>query len=327
MRFCSGKLLADRAREGGYAVPAFNSNGGTYEIARAAIEAAEELKSPLFLQTYEPNTVYRGFKYCAWQAAHLATDTSIPIALHLDHGSSLTSALEAVRAGYTSVMLDYSHLPIEENIEAIRTAVEILRPLGISVEAEIGHVAGGMHSVGSSAATTNPEDAVRFVEETEVDLLAVANGTTHGIFDVQDQLDLDLVRELRRRIPVPLVQHGTCGIPQTLIGKLTQAGMAKFNFGEGFRANYIAYFKEYADSLDHQGHPWRVMWAVKDRLKADMKELILALGSDGKAEGRASSSRHLLDLGAESMYHATCTPILKGNIDLPLAHSHGGKEL
>jgi fructose-bisphosphate aldolase class II/tagatose 1,6-diphosphate aldolase GatY/KbaY len=91
------------------------------------------------------------------------------------------------------------------------------------------------------------------------------------------------VRELRAKVAVPLVQHGTCGIPDDLLSKLAAAGMAKINFGEGFRASYIIYFREFADTLDHKGHPWKIMQAVKDRLKDDMKALIRALGSEGKA--------------------------------------------
>ncbi len=282
MKFCSTKTLVDKARHGGYAVPAFNSNGGTYDIARAAIEAAEELQSPLILQTYEPNVAYRGFEYCGLQAAHLAKDTTVPIALHLDHGMSLDSVMEAVRAGYTGVMIDSSHLPIDENIRITNEVIAAVRPLGVAVEAEIGHVTGGVHSSGHGGCT-DVSEALRFVEATGVDMLAVANGTQHGIFDIQDDVDLDLVHELRTKVPIPLVQHGTCGIPDDLLSMLAQAGMAKINFGEGFRSNYIIYFKEYADTLDHKGHPWKIMQAVKDRLKQDMKALIVALGSAGKA--------------------------------------------
>jgi ketose-bisphosphate aldolase len=284
MRFCSTKELVDKARDEGYAVPAFNSNGGTYDIARAAIEAAEEMRSPLILQTYEPNVAYRGFEFCGIQARHLAEGTTVPIALHLDHGMSLTSALQCVMAGYSGVMIDGSHLPLEENIRLTKQVIEAVRPLGIAVEAEIGHVAGGVHSGGQGkAGCTEPAEAAYFVEQTGVDMLAVANGTLHGIFDLQDDIDLDLVRELKAKVPVPLVQHGTCGIPGDLLTKLAQAGMAKINFGEAFRANYITYFGEYADTLDHKGHPWKIMQAVKDRLKDDMKALIRALGSEGKA--------------------------------------------
>lgn len=285
MNFINAKVLVDRARDEGYAVPAFNTNGGTYEITRAAIEAADELRSPLILQTYEPNLEYRGIKYCVLQAKHLAKTSNIPIALHLDHGSSLSSILRAVSAGYTSVMIDYSHLPLEENIKLTRGVVQAVKPMGISVEAEVGHVTGGVHSSGCQGAPiTDPEEAVRLVEETGIDMLAIADGTKHGVFDLQDQIDFDLVRKLRQVVPVPLVQHGTCGIPIELISELVKAGISKVNFGEPFRANYIKYFNEFSATLDHKDHPWKIMQAIKDRLKEDMKEIIRALGAEGKAD-------------------------------------------
>lgn len=283
MRFCTASSLAQRAREEGYAVPAFNTNGATYDITRAAIEAADELNSPLIIQSYEPNLAYRGFEYAALQTEFLARGVGIPIALHLDHGSSIESAMAAMKAGYSSVMIDGSHLPLEENIRLTRQIIEVARPLGVSVEAEVGHVAGGVHSHGSAAEVTDPDEAVRFVEETGVDMLAIANGTKHGVIELQDQVDLELVAMLRQRITVPLVQHGTSGIPLDLVSALARAGMAKFNFGEPFRANYIKYFVEYSRTLDHGDHAWKIAQAVKDRLKEDMKAIIMALGSADKA--------------------------------------------
>lgn len=283
VRLCDTKTLLETARAEGYAVPAFNTNGATYDITRAAVEAAEELRSPLILQTYEPNCAYRGFEYMYLQAAHFVQHATVPIALHLDHGATFTSALQAVKAGYTSIMIDGSHLPLEENIQLTKRIVEALQPLGITVEAEVGHVTGGVHSTAHAACTTDPDEAAKLVEETGVDLLAISNGTQHGVIELQDNIDLDLVKRLRDRIPVPLVQHGTSGIPLNLLADLARCGMTKINFGEPFRANYIKYFKEYADTLDHKDHPWKIMQAVKDRLREDMKQLIIALGSAGKA--------------------------------------------
>lgn len=280
MKFCNAAILARHAREEGYAAPAFNTNGATYEITRAAIEAAEELRAPLVLQTYQPNLAYRGCEYFVLQATHLARNATIPIALHLDHATDIPSILQAVRAGYTSVMIDGSRLPLEENVRLTRQVVELLHPLGLSVEAEVGPVG----SEQEECATTNPDEAVHLVEETQVDLLAIANGTRHGLFAVQDQVDLALVRTLRQKVPVPLVQHGTCGVPLSLASALAKSGMAKMNYGEPFRVAFITYFKELSQSMDHQGHPWKILQACKDRLKEDMKEIIRAIGAEGKAD-------------------------------------------
>ncbi len=283
MKLVASKALVDRAREQRYAVPALNTNGATYEITRAAVEAAEELRSPLILQTYEPNCAYRGFDYMALQARHLVEECTVPVALHLDHGTSLTSALQCVKAGYTSIMIDGSHLPLEQNIALTKQVVDVLRPLGVTVESEVGHVTGGAHSGSHAAHITDPDEALRFFEEAGVDMLAISNGTRHGVIELQDSIDFALIESLRTRIPIPLVQHGTSGIPLPLVTRLAKAGMSKINFGEPFRFNYIRYFRQYDQELDHNDHPWRIMEAVKDRLKSDMKELIMALGSAGKA--------------------------------------------
>ena len=283
MIFCNALTLARRAREEGYSIPAFNTNGATYDIARAALEAADELASPLIVQSYEPNLAYRGFEYARVMTAYLAESVSIPVALHVDHGSSFESVIEAVKAGFSSVMIDGSHLPLDENIKLTRQVVDAVQPLGVSVEAEVGYVTGGVHSHGGASSTTDVDEAIRLVRETKVDLLAIANGTRHGVIELQDQVDLELVKTLRKSVDVPLVQHGTSGIPLRLVSELAKAGMAKFNFGEPFRADYIKYFREYSETLDHGDHAWKIMQAVKNRLKEDMKQIIRALGSEGKA--------------------------------------------
>jgi ketose-bisphosphate aldolase len=289
--------MVKKAQEKGYAVPAFNSNGGTYDIARAALEAAQETDSPLILQVYEPNCSYRNFKHVVNQAQFLCDDLGItvPVALHLDHGKSFESTVKAISAGFTGVMLDASHKPLEENIDVIQKLLEVARPLGVAVEAEVGHVKGNEppreKQIGRVEPPEEPsvppvytkeKEATRFVEATGVDLLAVSVGTTHGVFKRQTGLDYDLLGTLRKSVPVPLVQHGTGGISLEDLSKLAQNGMAKINFGEPFRYNYINYFYELTDSMEHLWHPWKIMQEVKERLKKDMKELIKALGSEGK---------------------------------------------
>jgi fructose/tagatose bisphosphate aldolase len=195
-------------------------------------------------------------------------------------------------------MFDASHMPLTENIESTKKVVALARPLGVSVEAEVGYVKGnepkkhkqiGRIEVPEKPtvppAKTHIEEAIRFVKATAVDMLAVSVGTTHGVYKTQPGIDFDLLCRLRQVLPVPLVQHGTCGISLDDLTKLVRNGMAKINFGEPFRFNYINYFSELTDQMEHLWHPWKIMREVKNRLKADMKELIVALGADGKAEG------------------------------------------
>ena len=298
MRFVSAKELVLDAQRGGYAVPALNTNGGTYDIARAALEAAQAKQSPVILQVYEPNTEYRGFRHFVELADGLCDElgVTVPVALQLDHGKSFESVVRAMHAGLTSVMFDASHDPIEENVAKTARVLEVARPLGVSVEAEIGYVKGNEPKqevqIGRIPAPEKPtippcktevEEAVQFASETAVDMLAVSIGTTHGVYQRQDAIDFELLKKLREAVEIPLVMHGTSGISLDDLAELSRLGMAKVNFGEPFRYNYIRYFNELADDMEHQWHAWRIMQEVKNRLRADMEELIEALGATGKA--------------------------------------------
>ena len=298
MRFVTAGEIVNKARGQGYAVPALNANGATYDIARAALEAAQETGSPLILQSYEPNLEYRGAEYFVRMTALLCDELNItvPVALQLDHGHSLESTVKVMQAGFTSVMFDASHDLLEDNIRKTLEVVKIAKIMKCSVEAEVGYVKGNEPTkeklVGRIAvperplippAKTNIEEAKRFVKSVPVDMLAVSVGTTHGVYEKQDGIDFYLLKKLSREINVPLVQHGTCGISLEDISKLVACGMSKVNFGEAFRFKYIEYFNELTDNMEHQWHAWRIMREIKNRLKTDMTEIIKALGADGKA--------------------------------------------
>jgi fructose-bisphosphate aldolase, class II len=298
VKFISTKPLVNAAKEGGYAIPALNANGATYDIARAALEAAQEMKSPLILQAYEPNLEYRGFEYFVKLADILCDELGItvPVALQIDHGHSFETAVRAMKAGFTSFMFDASHDPLEENIAKTRKVVEVAKVLGVSIEAEVGYVKGNEpkkeKQIGRipveekpliPPAKTEIAEAVRFVEQVDVDMLAVSVGTTHGVYQQQTEIDFELLKTLRSKIDIPLVQHGTCGISMGDVSKLVKHGMNKVNFGEAFRFNYIKYFNELTDTMEHQWHAWRIMREVKNRIKEDMKEIIGAVGSEGKS--------------------------------------------
>ena len=298
MKLVSAKPLVDDAHRRRYAVPAFNTNSANYEMTRAALEAAQELRSPLILQEYEPNAGYRGFNYLVVQVTTLLSElnVTVPVALHLDHGHSFESTVRAMKAGFSSVMIDASHAPLEENAALTRKVIGVARPLGVSVEAEIGHVQGNEPSEapqigrvpvpakpGQRGPVTTPDEAADFVSRVSVDMLAVANGTVHGVFQSQTDIDYDAIRAIRARVDVPLVQHGTGGISLDDLTRLKDAGMAKVNFGEGFRYDYVRHFADITEHGEHRWHPWRIQQEVKDRLRETMKRLIRALGADNKA--------------------------------------------
>lgn len=283
MKLYNARQLCDKAAAKGFAIPALNNNGGSYDIGRAIVEACEELQSPLIIQEYEPNLEYRGFDFAGQLIRQLAADTTIPLAIALDHGKTPQSILRAVRAGFTHVMIDYAHKPIAENARLTQQIVDLVRPLGISVEAEIGHIIISSDASKARAPKITVEEAVEFTSLVDVDLLAIANGSTHGIFKRQTGLDFTLMSRVRAAVRQPLVQHGTSGIPMADIRRLVKAGMTKINFGEGLRMNYIRYYNELTRTLKHEHHDWRIARAAKDRLKQDIKEIIRAVGSEGKA--------------------------------------------
>jgi ketose-bisphosphate aldolase len=298
MSFVKSSILVNKAKEGGYAVPAFNTNGGNYDLARAALEIAEQMRSPLILQVYEPNCLYRGFDYYVNLAEFLYKDLNItvPVALHLDHGHSFESVIAAIQAGFTGVMIDASHCPLEENINLTEKVIDFAKKYDVSVEAEVGYVKGNETKkeklVGCYEMPQKPEikpsktdvdEAVEFVKKTGVDMLAVSIGTTHGVYKEQTSIDYNLLKTIKEKTEIALVQHGTCGIKLEDLERLSKCGMAKVNFGEAFRFNYITYFNELSQTMEHLWHPWKIQQEVKNKTKEDMKNLILALGSQGKA--------------------------------------------
>jgi ketose-bisphosphate aldolase len=283
MKLYNAKHLCDQAAAKGFGIPALNNNGGTYDIGRAIIEACEELQSPLIIQCYEPNLEYRGFDYAGQLIKFLAADSTIPMAIALDHGKTPVSVMRAVKAGFTHVMIDYADKPLEQNVRGTQEIINLVRPLGISVEAEIGHIIKSSDASGQRATTVSVAEAKEFTSKVDVDLLAVAVGTTHGIFKEQKGIDFSLISKLRAAVKPPLVLHGTCGVSMADIARSVKAGMTKINFGEGLRMNYIRYFNELSQTLNHEHHVWRIARAAKDRLKEDIKEIIRAVGSEGKA--------------------------------------------
>lgn len=281
MNLCNAKEMMEQAAKGGYALPALNANGVTYDLARAILEAASELHSPVIIQEYEPNLEYRGYEYFTLLVKHLAQDLDVTVCISLDHGKSLSSVMRAVRAGFTHVMFDYASHPIQENIDYTNQVIDLARPLGISVEAEIGNIFISQDGLGR-APVTELQDIRAFLEQVDVDFLAVGVGTTHGLFEKQEHIDFAHIQKIRQMTEVPLVLHGTCGVSMADITRCVECGMNKINFGEGIRMNYIRYFNELSCTMDHQHHAWRIMREAKELVKKDVKEIICAVGSQGK---------------------------------------------
>lgn len=278
----SEKMLLD-AQKNGYAVGAFNAEN--MEMVKAIIAAAEELKAPVMIQT-TPSTVKYGTleTFVAIVAAE-AKKATVPVCLHLDHGSSFDLAVRAIKEGYTSVMIDGSKLPFEENIEVSRRVVEVASPNGLPVEAELGKVGGKEDDLVAVADTnTDPEEAKIFVEKTGISSLAVAIGTAHGFYVGTPVLDKERLSQIRQVVNIPLVLHGASGLSDEDVRDCVKRGICKVNFATELRVAYTDAGKkllaEKPDTFDPKKLGEVGMAAVKELVKSRM----IVCGCDGKAE-------------------------------------------
>lgn len=234
MEFASVKELLCKAQERGYAVPAFNVEN--METVQGVIQAAEELNRPVILQTTPSSVNYAGLDFFAACARTAIRNTRVPIALHLDHGSSYELAANAMKEGYSSVMIDGSRLSFEDNIALTSRVSELGKILGVSVEAELGSVGGKEDSsISESVTLTDAAQAVEFAERTKVDSLAVAIGTSHGFYKGVPKLDIKRLKEIRAAVDIPLVLHGTSGVPDEVVKECIRNGICKVNYATDLR--------------------------------------------------------------------------------------------
>ena len=278
----SKQLLLD-AQEGCYAVGAFNVEN--MEMVQAVVAAAEELRAPVILQTTPSTLKYADVDFFYANVKTAAEKAAVPVVMHLDHGSSFDLAMQAFRAGYTSIMIDGSPKPFSENVQVTRAVASACHPAGIPVEAELGKVGGKEDDLigGEGNPYTDPREAQAFVEATGVDFLAVAIGTAHGVYKGVPRLDLDRLREIRAIVSIPLVLHGTSGVPDDTVRACIARGICKVNYATDLRIAFTkgvsAYLKEHPDAFD----PKKYNAQGREEVKQYAMEKIKVCGSDGKA--------------------------------------------
>lgn len=277
----SEKMLLD-AQKGGYAVGAFNVEN--MEMVMAVIAAAEELKAPLMLQTTPSTVKYASLDMYLANVKTAAEKASIPVCMHLDHGDSFDLAMQALRTGYSSIMIDGSHSVFEENIAVTKAVADACRPSHIPVEAELGKVGGKEDDLdGGSGGYTDPMEAKEFAERTGIGSLAVAIGTAHGVYKGEPKLDLDRLAEIRKVVSIPLVLHGASGLSEEAVKESIKRGICKVNFATELRIAYTDGVKEFLaanpDAFDPKKYGKTAMEHVKEIVKLRMK----MCGCDGKA--------------------------------------------
>ncbi|MCW4044866.1 MAG: class II fructose-1,6-bisphosphate aldolase [Candidatus Bathyarchaeota archaeon] len=302
----TNKDLMVPARKKGYAIPALNVQN--LESLTAVAEAAVEEKSPVILQITPSVIKYAGLAYITALAKTAAQQAPVPISIHLDHGEDYETAAKCVEAGFTSVMIDGSFLKFEENIALTKRVVAIAHPKGVSVEAELGKLAGiEERSVEEKdAILTDPDAAAEFVEKTDVDTLAVAIGTSHGAykFKTEAKLDLERLKTISRKIQTPLVLHGASSVPNWLIEKATKhgaqlsgakgipeehikqaiaLGIAKINIDTDLRLAFTAAVREALTNSPKEFDPRKILGPTKQAMKEVAKAKMQLFGSSNKA--------------------------------------------
>ena len=300
-----------KAYDGGYAVGAFNVNN--MEIVQGITEAAGELRSPLILQVSAGARKYANHTYLTKLVEAALMENDIPIALHLDHGADFDICKSCIDGGFTSVMIDASRLPFEENIALTRQVAEYAHERGVVVEAELGQLSGVEDDVNVSAedaAYTHPDEVEEFVSRTGVDSLAIAIGTSHGAFKFKPgqkpQLRFDILEEITRRIPgFPIVLHGASsvsqeyvkiiqenggdladaiGIPEDMLRQAAKSAVCKINIDSDLRLAMTAGVRQVLHNDPSVFDPREYLKAGRANVKALVAHKIVnVLGSDGKA--------------------------------------------
>ena len=282
--FVTGKYVLDRANKGNYAVGAFNINN--MEILQSIVAAAEEKQAPVILQTSEGAIKYAGIEYIAAMVKVAAEKASVPVVLHLDHGTTYDTIMKCIKYGWTSVMIDGSHLPLDENIAATKDIIKVAHACGVSVEAELGRLGGIEDNINvdeKDARFTSPDEAVKFVAETGVDSLAIAIGTAHGKYKGVPKLDFERLQTIKALIPdTPIVLHGASGIPEEDIIKSTKLGVNKINIDTDIRLAFTDAIREFVSTSD-AFDPRKVMAPAKEAMKNVVMGKIEMFGSTGKA--------------------------------------------
>jgi tagatose 1,6-diphosphate aldolase GatY/KbaY len=283
MPLVTSKELLLHAKENHYAVGAFNVEN--MEMVQAVIAAAEELRSPVILQTTPGTLKYAPAELYYANVAAVAKAAKVPVAVHLDHGSSFELALRAFRAGYTSIMIDGSQKTFEENIALTKAVVEACHAGGVPVEAELGKVGGKEDDLdgGEGNGYTVPEEAAEFVARTGVDFLAVAIGTAHGVYKGIPKLDVERVSRIAQLVDIPLVLHGTSGVPDETVRECIARGMCKVNYATDLRIAFTEGVKEYLLKDPKAYDPKKYGAAGRERVKQYVLQKIKVCGSDAKA--------------------------------------------
>lgn len=273
-------------REAGYAVGALNPVD--YASMKAIVCAAEEEDAPVIVQTSAKTVKYYGHAALVGWMRQLAEGSPVPVVFHLDHGKDVEMIRRCIETGWTSVMIDASHLPFEENLATSRQVLEMAAPAGVGVEAELGEIGGVEEEIvvaEEDAHLADPDKAERFCRELDVAVFAPAIGTAHGVYKGEPKIAFDLIDEIYRRTGTPLALHGGTGLSDEVIQRCIQLGCAKVNISTELKYTFIDGFADYHQENPKDYEPLRVLGAQFEKMKTLVAEKLRQFGCSGK--GRA----------------------------------------
>jgi len=278
------KAMLGKAAGAGYAVGAFNILD--YNSTKAVVLAAEQSNAPVIIQTSAKTVIFWGASAIISWVRQLAGPSRIPIALHLDHCKDLDLIKECIESGWTSVMIDASSKPFEENLSLSRRVVEMARPKNVTVEAELGAIVGvedDIHVKQQDSHLADPEQAIRFCADVEPDCFAPAIGTAHGVYKGVPKIAYDLLEEIAAKIEIPIALHGGTGLADEVFKKCISLGCAKVNISTQLKYAFIDGFVAYHNANNTEYNPLKVIDAQFDSLESGIIEKINLFGSSGKA--------------------------------------------
>ena len=276
----NAKKMLEDAKVNKYAVPHFNINN--LEWTRYILEECNRLKSPVILGVSEGAIRYMGgYKVVANLVKNLDEELNIqiPVAIHLDHGSSVESCKKAVDAGFTSVMIDASKYSLEENVDMTKQVVEYARIKNITIEAEIGHIGRSEDNMSSEIAYAKVDDAVKLYNETKIDFLAPALGSVHGLYKGEPCLDFDKMKEISEKTNIPLVLHGGTGIDDEKLKKSIASGICKVNIKTELQIAWTKAVRKFLSEDTKAYDPRTVIKSGEQSMKQAIEHKVNVLGS------------------------------------------------
>ena len=265
MSLCPLSEILTHAEKHTYAVGAFNANN--MEIVQAIMTAAEKERAPVIIQASQGALKYAGIEYITALVRARAHRTDIPVALHLDHGTSLKQVMACIREGFTAVMYDGSAHSFSENVQQTQEVVKLAKWAGVSVEGELGRIGGTEDDITveeKEAFFTDPWEAASFVEQTQVDALAVAIGTAHGPYQGEPQLDFPRLQQIKEHVATPLVLHGASGVPPASIEKAVSLGVRKINIDTELRQAFTGTLREQLEHNPHEYDPRKALGPARE---------------------------------------------------------------